>query len=83
MSTIPFHTLLAGKRRKDCGCSYHLGLLLNICCTACSSGGSSAALSPGAASEAPPSGLIRAVHSFKDVTALHASIEVGLTLLIH
>lgn len=44
----------------------------------CSSGGSQMALSPGAASDTPATGedLIRAVHSLKDITALHASIEV-------
>jgi hypothetical protein len=50
------------------------GVLLVVC----SAGGSSAARSPLAASEAGASGLIRAVHSLKDVTALHGSIEVGL-----
>ena len=55
-------------------CTAAKGVLLFVC----SAGGSSAALSPLAASEAGASGLIRAVRSLKDVTALHGSIEVGL-----
>jgi hypothetical protein len=77
-SATPGATCWSHLRLFDCmrlrNCTAAKGVLLVVC----SAGGSSAALSPLAASEAGASGLIRAVHSLKDVTALHGSIEVGL-----
>ncbi len=66
------------RRRSECQLAKCIWMATDLMYRACSSGGSSAALSPAAASEAAGEGLIRAVRSLRDVTALHSSIEVGL-----